>query len=346
MRTLILSISLIVLGFVSQSISVYAKSPIAAPKQNLSQFSAGFREIWASLDKTQNNCPDEYDYYPNGGMRIFYCHIKNFMDYKQLQQLSNIPIFLRGPHSNTQLNLHARYNFGYYNPEFVTWLVEHAIPGEKDQTFRSLTQTMYAQFVSIPARIYYMVYQELQSKPAFHIAQQQKYEDLIVNQTLPQYYRDEYYEFAGLEQAGYDGNIVSGAVLFWLRRGIDGTAAQFYQGLEKLIKTYDADFASQFLCQYASAPTSRKKCADNEYQKADQVLNQVYGDLMKKLDKNSQKKLRHAQRKWLEYRDANAGFLAEFYQGIRHNEVAHIEAKTTLTRARAEGLQGLSIQIQ
>ena len=33
-------------------------------------------EAWVSLSETENQCPDVYDYFPNGGLLSFYCHKK------------------------------------------------------------------------------------------------------------------------------------------------------------------------------------------------------------------------------------------------------------------------------
>ncbi len=53
--------------------------------------------------------------------------------------------------------------------------------------------------------------------------------------------------------------------------------------------------------------------ADLAYQKWDQELNRVYGQVMARLRPEEQAALREAQRAWLKYRDAEFAFLEKVY---------------------------------
>jgi hypothetical protein len=55
---------------------------------------------------------------------------KGLLDFAKLQSLAQVPIFTKGPHSG-ELNLTAP-EFGYYNPDFVRWARDHAIPASAD----------------------------------------------------------------------------------------------------------------------------------------------------------------------------------------------------------------------
>lgn len=309
------------------------------------QKSASLRDIWASLDNTTNQCPELYDYFPNGGMRIFYCHVKNRMNYAQLRELAGIPIYLKGPHTDYRLNLNARFEFGYYNPEFVSWLIKNALPAAQDPEFRRLTQTIYEQNIRLTAQTYYIVYKDLQANPDYLQAELAKYEKLIQKRTLPEFYGEEYYYFSGLYEKGYDGNVAQRAVLFWLRRFMDGTAKTFFAGLEQLINLYDENFALRYKCEFSQQAEQFLECAEQMYKQADEELNRVYQELKNKLDEKQQQNLLEAQRLWLTFRDSNAVFVADFYRGVRDEKVALIDAKTALTRERTAALQALSMEI-
>jgi len=199
-------------------------------------------EAWVSLSETENQCPDVYDYFPNGGLLSFYCHAKTLMDLQDLQRMAKVPVFLSGPHKNNQPTTSAEQEFGHYNPKFVQWLIDNLIPAADNGELHALTQTFYEQYVQPLARTYYKSYQALQALPENFAAETRQYADLVEQRTLPVYYYDKFYDFADLHELGYEGNVVKGAVAFWIRRNIDGTIEQFVEGLEKLLGVYDDEF--------------------------------------------------------------------------------------------------------
>lgn len=59
-----------------------------------------------------------------------------------------------------------------------------------------------------------------------------------------------------------------------------------------------------------------RESASKDLKAADAMLNQVYSQLLSKIqDSNQKAKLRTAQRAWLKYRDTQAQFEASFYSG-------------------------------
>lgn len=196
-------------------------------------------ETWLNFGQTENQCDDLYDYFPDGGMRIFYCHATTFLKLHELQALANMPMFLSGPHENNRLEFGVANDFGHYNPEFVQWLIDNLIPAAKDEDLRRMTQPLYDQYVKPLARTYYHTYQTLLSQPDYFQTQTEQYANLVKSHKLPLYHYEQYYDFADLYKKGYEGNVVKGAVAFWIRRSIDNTIDQFAAGLEKLLNTYE-----------------------------------------------------------------------------------------------------------
>ncbi|MCV6636449.1 hypothetical protein [Candidatus Albibeggiatoa sp. nov. NOAA] len=227
-------------------------------------------EAWVSLGQTKNQCPDLYDYFPKGGMLSFYCHAKGLLDLNDLQKMADMPVFLSGPHKNNLPDLEAGQDFAHYNPEFVQWLTENLIPAADDEELRELTQPFYDQYVQPLARTYYQSYQSLQENADYFAEETKLYADAVKKRQLPDYYYEKFYDFADLYESGYNGNVVKGAVAFWIRRNVDGTIDQFVAGLEKLLSTYDAGFLNQ--AKPAQSPQSLAEIwvnLDKIYQQTD-----------------------------------------------------------------------------
>lgn len=59
-------------------------------------------------------------------------------------------------------------------------------------------------------------------------------------------------------------------------------------------------------CKKPMSQWEMNDCADLEYNEADKELNDVYKQLMSKLDANEKEKLKTEQRKWIVFRDGSA----------------------------------------
>lgn len=68
-------------------------------------------------------------------------------------------------------------------------------------------------------------------------------------------------------------------------------------------------------CADAQTQAEMNICWGKEYKAADARLNQVYRQLVAKLDDEEKAQLKNAQTAWLKYRDANCDFVADQYKG-------------------------------
>jgi uncharacterized protein YecT (DUF1311 family) len=68
-------------------------------------------------------------------------------------------------------------------------------------------------------------------------------------------------------------------------------------------------------CANPQTQTEMTQCAAEAYKAADAVLNQVYRQLVAKLDDDEKAQLKEAQTAWLKYRDTNCDFVADQYKG-------------------------------
>ena len=68
-------------------------------------------------------------------------------------------------------------------------------------------------------------------------------------------------------------------------------------------------------CADAQTQADMNICWGKEYKAADATLNQVYGQLMRKLDEADKTQLKQVEAAWLKYRDANCEFVGDQYKG-------------------------------
>ena len=213
---------------------------------------------WMKLSDSSNQCEDVFDYFPNGGMRIFWCHASGLVTNAEIALSAGMPIWVSGPHSAEQLDLNNPGDFGHYNPQFVKWMGDHLIPGETDAAFRARTQDTYDRAVAPLARIAWLTHLKLVAYNGCALAEERGYQAAIaaardggagvdyerwfffMNPGFCDHANDPDLLFNQGFDGGVDGNVVKTTVGFWLRRRMDGTEDEFVAGLTRLLKTYDA----------------------------------------------------------------------------------------------------------
>lgn len=95
-------------------------------------------------------------------------------------------------------------------------------------------------------------------------------------------------------------------------------------------------------CSSAVTTAAMLNCANVRYEKAQQDLNAAYQSLLKKQDAIGKNKLRAAQTAWLQFRQANADFLADAARGGTLAPVITITTLMEMTEARVKELQHYS----
>ena len=81
------------------------------------------------------------------------------------------------------------------------------------------------------------------------------------------------------------------------------------------------------------------KCAADAYKAADAVLNQVYRQLVAKLDEEEKAQLKEAQTAWLKYRDTNCDFVADQYKGGTMRPMIYAGCLEDVTKNRTRELR-------
>lgn len=92
-------------------------------------------------------------------------------------------------------------------------------------------------------------------------------------------------------------------------------------------------------CAGASTQFDLNECWGREYKAADATLNQVYRQLVSKLDDEEKAQLKAVESAWLKYRDANCEFVADEYKGGTMRPMAYAICLTDMTKNRVGELR-------
>lgn len=96
------------------------------------------------------------------GFRYLYCRVRSVVSFEKVQSIAGISIFRKGGPHDQGLNLSDSFQFGHYNPEFLTWLDEYLIPqGMNDSRFNMLSRRVYKTHIGPIARALYHSHQIL-----------------------------------------------------------------------------------------------------------------------------------------------------------------------------------------
>jgi hypothetical protein len=253
----------VALGLAAVAVWQLFEARIAEQKR----ISATIKFAWQSLEDpaTEKPCEDTRlagagmgDTAGIQGLRGLYCYVESILGFPQVQQFSGLEIFIQGgPHNNSQPNFKAN-TFGYYNKDFVIWARENLIPTATEGPFKETIKRVYNKFLQKMARAYYVSYQYVNNHPEelkrvkteyLRLVERYKGEPWQGIGTDPGLYI-QYKAFQPfmkeMEKRGYEIYSISVAPGFWVRRSVDGTAEEIFKGLEKLMRTYDAQFLDTF----------------------------------------------------------------------------------------------------
>ncbi|MDB4286183.1 hypothetical protein N9933_02670, partial [bacterium] len=228
-----------------------------------------FWRFGASLENADESDFEESRTYIKGLRSMYGYFRQNGMGIKAMQAISPVPIFISGPHGTgdgLEINLTSN-SFGHYNIEFFKWAQDHLIPGASDEKFRSLTQSIYTDYLGDLARVYYDAYYFLKKTDASRV-QEAKSSYLASIEALKGtpntlefsagpgseiYMLFDYayaHDTSGFHEVDYVEYNAFVAPGFWIRRDLDGTDTEAFKLLEKMLLAYDADFVKDIKKYY------------------------------------------------------------------------------------------------
>ena len=204
-----------------------------------------FRNAALNLDKTYHTLTDEFDYWPECGIRVTGSHLASLISLTDLQQMLPYPLYVSGPHHDGQWDLDNEEDFGHYNPEAIQYLANLAQKVVADKKFVELSKPLIDRYLYRQMHIMMVIHDAL-----YDGTYSQEEREGIFNTSV---------ETKGLEYDDYDvgfylnrlkldddsyvfSNISYRFLHFWARRWVDGTIDPFYQGLSTIFMAYYPEY--------------------------------------------------------------------------------------------------------
>ena len=204
-----------------------------------------FKNAALDLDKTSHTLVDEYDYWPECGIRVTGSHLSSLISLTELQQMLPCPLYVSGPHHDGQWDLDNEEDFGHYNPEAIQYLANLAQKVVADKKFVELSKPLIDRYLYRQMHIMMVIHDAL-----YDGTYSQEEREGIFNTSV---------ETKGLEYDDYDvgfylnrlkldddsyvfSNISYRFLHFWARRWVDGTIDPFYQGLSTIFMAYYPEY--------------------------------------------------------------------------------------------------------
>ena len=204
-----------------------------------------FKDAALNLDKTSHTLVDEFDYWPECGIRVTGSHLASLISLNELQGMLPCPLYVSGPHHDGQWDLHNEADFGHYNPEAIEYLASLAQKVVSDKKFvatskplvdRYLYRQMHIMMV-IHDALYDGTYSQQEREGIFNASVETK------GWEFDDYDAGFYLNRLKLEDNSYVFSNISYRFLhFWARRWADGTIEPFYQGLSTIFKAYHPEY--------------------------------------------------------------------------------------------------------
>ena len=215
-----------------------------------------FKNAALDLDKTSHTLVDEYDYWPECGIRVTGSHLASLISLNELQKMLPCPLYVSGPHHDGQWDLDNEEDFGHYNPEAIQYLANLAQKVVADKKFVELSKSLIDRYLYRQMHIMMVIHDAL-----YDGTYSQEEREGIFNTSV---------ETKGLEYDDYDvgfylnrlkldddsyvfSNISYRFLHFWARRWVDGTIDPFYQGLSTIFMAYYPEYeysAERYLIPY------------------------------------------------------------------------------------------------
>lgn len=191
------------------------------------------------LDNTYLVLADEFDYWPECGLRVTGGHLFSLITLRTLNRMLPCELYVSGPHHYNSWNLNDPYGFGHYNPEAISYLGKLAKKVVADKKFVKTTKPLIDEYLKRQMTILKGLYDALNDKSICN--KSDVLEDIMMNKGRA-YYESTASDF--LEQVDLeDGSFVYGNtgemfLYFWGRRNEDGTMELFHDILETVYNAY------------------------------------------------------------------------------------------------------------
>ncbi len=215
---------------------------------------------WQAFQKPNEVCLRMRKFTGEEGLRALYCRVRDSVNYRRIEQLAGMPVFVSGPHKDYKLYVREN-DFGHYNPEFLVWAQKNLLPRKNDALYIATTKPLYDKFMRRMSHAYHRTYVQW-SRNLDHFEKERRYLVDMIAGKRPWSYLGARWQVDSLktildldvERENLNEHHVATALRFWQRRSIDGTADEFFAALEAMLAIYDPDFLASAPRPAGSAP--------------------------------------------------------------------------------------------
>ena len=196
-----------------------------------------------NLDKTSLVLENEFDYWPECGIRVMGGHLFSLISLRTLNKMLPCDLYVSGPHHYNHWELEDADDFGHYNPEAVQYLGKLAKKVVADKSFVDATRPLVDEYLKRQMLIMKGLYDGMNDKEI--CPDKQAVLDDIMRREGNIYYNSD--ECPACELLGSldleDGTYVYGNtgemfLYWWARRNEDGTMELFHDILETVYSAY------------------------------------------------------------------------------------------------------------
>lgn len=209
-----------------------------------------FKSAIMNLDYTYHTMPDEFDYWPECGIRVTGSHLASLISLSDLQKMLPCPLYVSGPHHDGTWELENDDEFGHYNPEAITYLTSIAETMVSDKQFVELSKSLVDKYLYRQMHIMMVLHDALYDGSYSKEERETIFRTSVNTRGLDYGSNDVgfFLQLLNLEDGTYVyGNIDYRFLHFWARRWSDGTIDQFYQLLSTVFKAYHPEY--EFLAE-------------------------------------------------------------------------------------------------
>lgn len=239
-RSIMVALSAMVILFVFSAFSQDGKDSVVQR----------FKSAIMNLDYTYHTMPDEFDYWPECGIRVTGSHLASLISLSNLQKMLPCPLYVSGPHHDGKWELENDDEFGHYNPEAITYLTSIAETMVSDKQFVELSKSLVDKYLYRQMHIMMVLHDALYDG-SYSKEERETIFRTSVNTNGLDYGSNDvgfFLHLLNLEDGTYVyGNIDYRFLHFWARRWSDGTIDQFYQLLSTVFKAYHPEY--EFLAE-------------------------------------------------------------------------------------------------
>lgn len=239
-RSIMVALSAMVILFVFSAFSRDGKDSVVQR----------FKSAIMNLEYTYHTMPDEFDYWPECGIRVTGSHLASLISLSDLQKMLPCPLYVSGPHHDGKWELENDDEFGHYNPEAITYLTSIAETMVSDKQFVELSKSLVDKYLYRQMHIMMVLHDALYDG-SYSKEERETIFRTSVNTNGLDYGSNDvgfFLHLLNLEDGTYVyGNIDYRFLHFWARRWSDGTIDQFYQLLSTVFKAYHPEY--EFLAE-------------------------------------------------------------------------------------------------